>query len=1112
MLNIIRGRAGSGKTEFLFDLIEAAVNRGDDKTLFIVPEQFSFVTERRLLERLGARRAKNVEVTSFSRLAKTQLQKLPSARKMPADDGVRAVVMKKALEAAEGRLSVFGSFDTPTSLKSLIEFHKELDLCLSGKDSVEEFLKTAPDGLLKEKLSELMTINGLYEAIFAQSKFDDTNALKYFNEISRENSFFNGRTVFVDSFRSFSKPELDCIAIAALYAKETYLTLCTEKDPDEDSPFAFMTDFENRIIAASKELGASVKSPMLIEGGDYSDDISYIEKNIYTNGVANGKPRDSSVKILECGDKISECRAVASEIKKLLRSGKYRCRDIVIIERTAGSYKKDLINTLIEYDIPVFNDSKKPLSSELLFVFSKAVLDSLTDSFSNENIMRYIKSALSPLSFEESAALEKYALIWGIGKSGWASDFKMDPRGFGNAPSEESQKALDELNGYRKRAIIPLLKLKSACDGTDCNSISRAFFDFLSELHVPERIFDLSTELEGEGLVQEAAVLKESYNQLCDTLDDLSDICGAENMSLKRWYEYFDTLVSCREIGQIPQGLDEVTVGSAGRIRTSGIKAAFLVGVNTDEFPLVNVQNGILTERDRCILYENGVLLKPPFEVAAKEERFITYCALTAGSEKLFLSYKTSSRDEETDASPLIAEIKELLPGVETVSVENLPFYERAECESAAFRELAAAYTADSCERETLLSYFKEKPEYYGKLLSMNRLTERAPFKIEDSAVSTELFKKNICISASKIEEYYVCPFKYFCRYGLRLKPLETAEFDPRQSGTLVHFLLESILRKYGADGLKSASDEELRAFSSELLQNYIEEKLGGRQDKTKRFLFLYERLVDTVSAILERLKNEFLVSEFKPVDFELGIGDDIPSYKLPLDYGTAEITGSVDRIDLMEKDGIKYARVIDYKTGKKKFELAQLLGGLNIQMVLYLNTVLKTGTERYGAVVPAGVLYLPSRIGIADYLEERSPSKDKVYAQKRASGKLSGMILDSPVVLNGMGVEENSAYMPVGYKKDGGIRGSSYALKQFKRLCEKIDGEIIDMGNNLHNGSVEALPYSYKNEGPCKYCDYKSVCGFEDGDKVRTVCSMTHQEALKSLDNTGGDKIEVDS
>lgn len=1113
MLNIIRGRAGSGKTEFLFNLIEAHLNCGEEKPLFLVPEQFSFVTERELLVRFGAKRAKNVEVTSFSRLARTEFQKIPTNKKTPADDGIRAVLMKKALTAAEGRLNIFGNFkNTPSSLKSLIEFHKELDLCLSGREGVEEFVKNAPDGLLKEKLSELLTINTLYEAIFAQSNFDDTNALKYFNEISRENSFFKGRTVFVDSFRSFSKPELDCIAIASVCAKDIYVTLCTENEPAADGPFSFMTDFENRIIAASKELGAALGRPLLIEGDRYSGDISYIEKNIYTNTEKSTSSRDSSVKILECGDKTSECRAVASEIKKLLRSGKYRCRDIVIIERTAGSYKRELINTLLEYGIPVFNDSKRPLSSELLFVFSKAVLDCLTDSFSQENIMRYIKSALSPLSFGESAALEKYALVWDIGKNGWVSDFKMDPRGFGNAPTEKSQKELQELNGYRKRAIIPLLNLKNACENTNGDSISREFFNFLSKLNVPERLFDLSLSLENEGLVQEAARLKESFEQLIGILDDLSKLCGNENIDLKQWYEYFDTLVFCRETGEIPQGIDEVTVGSADRIRTSGIKAAFLVGVNRDEFPLVSVQNGLLTERDRCVLYENGILLKPPFEYAAKEERFIVYCALTAGSEKLFLSYKTQSESGETDASPLIAEIKELLPGVECVAFEKLSPEERIESEASAFRELAALYPVNSCERETLLEYFSLKPEYRGKLLSVNRLVSHAPYKIENTELSTSLFKKDIRISASKVEEYYKCPFKYFCRYGLDLKPLEAAEFDPRQSGTLVHLLLENVLKTYGSEGLKSASDKKLREFSSKILQKYIEEKLGGKADKSKRFMFLYERLIDTVSAILDRLKNEFSSSAFKPVDFELGIGSDIPSYKLPLENGTAEIIGSVDRVDLMEKDGLKYARVIDYKTGKKKFELAQLFGGLNIQMMLYLSAILKTGTERYGSVIPAGVLYLPSRIGIDSYLSRRSPSSEAVAAQKRNSGKLSGMILESPVVLNGMGAEENPDYLPAKYKKDGAVGGSCYSLSQFKTLEGIIEREIKAMGDNLHNGNVEALPSSYKASVPCSYCDYKSVCGREEGDSVREISALTHTEALKYLDKTGGDENEVDS
>ena len=67
MLQLILGRSGSGKTEYVFSQIKKLVENGEQNILLLTPEQYSFISERRLLKDLGESRVNSVENGSFSR-------------------------------------------------------------------------------------------------------------------------------------------------------------------------------------------------------------------------------------------------------------------------------------------------------------------------------------------------------------------------------------------------------------------------------------------------------------------------------------------------------------------------------------------------------------------------------------------------------------------------------------------------------------------------------------------------------------------------------------------------------------------------------------------------------------------------------------------------------------------------------------------------------------------------------------------------------------------------------------------------------------------------------------------------------------------------------------
>ena len=70
---------------------------------------------------------------------------------------------------------------------------------------------------------------------------------------------------------------------------------------------------------------------------------------------------------------------------------------------------------------------------------------------------------------------------------------------------------------------------------------------------------------------------------------------------------------------------------------------------------------------------------------------------------------------------------------------------------------------------------------------------------------------------------------------------------------------------------------------------------------------------------------------------------------------------------------------MVDYKTGKKDFRLDEVMYGLDLQMLIYLNVLKKYGSERYGKeIVPAGIMYLPARNGFETVRSMGSDTAEK--------------------------------------------------------------------------------------------------------------------------------------
>ncbi len=233
---------------------------------------------------------------------------------------------------------------------------------------------------------------------------------------------------------------------------------------------------------------------------------------------------------------------------------------------------------------------------------------------------------------------------------------------------------------------------------------------------------------------------------------------------------------------------------------------------------------------------------------------------------------------------------------------------------------------------------------------------------------------------------------------------------------------------------------------------------------------------------------DELAHSQFQPIDFELGFGtgDGLPPVELTVDGVTVSVSGFVDRVDGWVHDGRLYLRVVDYKTGRKSFDLTEIWNGLGLQMLLYLFTLEEKGAERYGReTVPAGVLYLPAREAVV----QGSRSMDEVQRRREADAELKrrGLVLDDPEVVEAMEPlgPEGARFLPLRVSaRTGAISGDALvSAERLGRLKIHTQRILEEIGRELAAGSIAADPFWRGPEkNACLYCDYAAACHFEEG------------------------------
>jgi ATP-dependent helicase/nuclease subunit B len=717
-----------------------------------------------------------------------------------------------------------------------------------------------------------------------------------------------------------------------------------------------------------------------------------------------------------------------------------------------------------------------------------------------EDVLRYLKTGLSPVDRDTCDALENYAVVWNLRGSRWAAPLTAHPDGYGLELDETAEAMLQRLNAGREAGIVPLLDLQEALKAAkNTGELVLALYHFIEQTGLEQRLEELAQRLIALGRQQEAMEHLQLYGIVSSALEQFYGVLGQTVLTPAEFARMLELQLSQYDVGTIPVTLDAVLCGTILNLRNRSPKYLLVLGACDGEFPSGLTPSGILSEEDRQQLELYGIQLAADLEGRLDQDLAAILSVLSSPEKGLFVSYSTG------DGAPayLYQRLCALFPdGVSAPAGWQLALY-RPETTAS----LLARHGGEAAWRplEALCQTMPQVTELADRL---RQQASREPGPLSRAMVE-QLWGNPTFLSASRLESYAACHHAFFLRYGLKAQDHVRAAFDAPVFGTFVHYVLEHTARQVREEGgFARLSEQRLYEIADSYIDRYTNEEMHGLEGQSDRFVYLYNRNLAEVRRVVDSMASELRVSDFRPEAFELNFAPnaDVPPYRVETDQAIGEISGFVDRVDVYDLGGVRYVRVVDYKTGKKAFDYTDIYQGMGLQMLIYLFALERSGAK-LGRVTPTGVLYMPARSAILS-----SPVRlDAEAAEKSRKKELKrhGILTDDDVVLNAMEHCDGSpTYLPFTVKKDGSRSGDLMDREQMQLLRRHVDRRLRELLDQMATGQVSPNPYF---KGPtlsaCTWCDYAATCHPAAGCR-RYFAKHTYKDfwdALQELEDRHG-------
>lgn len=1117
LVRYILGRAGRGKTYRVFDEIKRTLSKTQtEKLILIVPEQFTLQAERDLIKHLQVPGIMRVEVLSFSRLAHNVFHEAGGITRIPINSQGKNMMLRKVVNEINDQLSIY---QKTSKQQGFIEKFTEL-LCDLKKNNIypeqlQESVENLNEGMMKEKLQDIFTIYNHFIEKTQGSYMDNEDTLQLLMEKMDQANFLSNTYIWIDGFSSFSVQSLDVIGKLMTIAKRVTLSLPLDTRPDcyDREVFHIPRQVFKKIRERAEING--IKEELLdlnLKENSYIDErIHHLEEQLYSYPYCQYREKVDNIQIFQGSNIYMEIEYMAAKIIELVREKNYRWRDIAVVCNDLETYGSVLKRALEENKIPYFLDQKRNIMNNPMIEFILSSLEAIIKGYPFGEVSRLLKTGFTPLKMEEVEVLENYLLRYGIQGRRWKEAFKWG-----------DEEKLEELNKSREKLITPFMKMEKKLKGKHSfGEITKILYHYLEEVRLKEKLEQWIDQLRQQGLYDYVNENTQIWNIVMETFDQLVEILGEQQVTLREYYSVLQSGFSSFEIGIIPTTLDQVLVGQIQRTKSNDLKALFVLGINDGILPSGIEDQDILSNEEKLMLKQQGLDLATDHDTRSTQERYAIYSALSKPREYLWLSYPLANGEGKAlRPSSLIDRVKKIFPklrekndGINSLK-GNTQLVSTAQSTFKHLIENLRLY-ADGSPVEDLWWqvygwYYQQSGWTHTRENILQGLFHTNQVEDIGAQRAKALYQYPIYTSVSRLEGFVNCPFAHFIKYGLKPRERQEYKIQAPDIGMVFHDSMSIFTQQLKKKNLDWREID--REISNEVMDQVIDEMIPlygeGVFESTYRYKHLVQRLKRVSKRAIWTLTTHLKQGEFDLLGHEMTFGKNAPFPAIEIELSDGErifIEGRIDRVDILEGEEEDYIKIIDYKSGNKEFSLSEVYHGLALQLIVYLDAVLQyKKASKDKPLKPAGIFYFK----IDDpMIESQEKVIEKVEQQITRQLKMKGLVLKDVNIVRNMDrdINKHSHIIPVALsQKDEFYKNSSVLEEEgFFEVLDHCRTLIKEISEEMLRGNIKIHPVKQGNKTACEYCSYSSVCQFDplfEDNEYHHIQKLESQEILQKI------------